>query len=467
MPSFDLTTKSVESMRPDKTRRKEMADARCLGLYLVVEPSGTKSWALRYRTDANKGKQAKLTLGRFDPLDTKNPNPQIGQAHGVGSARVLATRLWNENMSGIDIRAKYLEKNEQRRLAADAAAKTTFPICARDYVEDLRDRRKNRTWWRVALALGLDYDRGAATEPQIIRRSLCDLWKDKPVGDFVRRDLIEKIDEAHRSGIPGRSVATRGTSIHRERELSNALKGLFRWLATKDRIAVNPASGLEAGDVGEARDRVLTDAELKRVWEAADGCEGTFGTIVRLLLLTGQRRSEVAGMRWSELDVGARADIPSLWRIPGERTKNGEAHVVPLSRLAVAEIMENIQPPLRDVDLVFVGRTGRTPFSGFGKATAHLYALAKLKTPWTLHDLRRTMVTRMCGEELGIEPHIVEAVVNHKSGHKAGVAGIYNRATYEPKKRTALDAWSKYVEALVSGEAPTTVEFSKRRKRAS
>jgi integrase len=157
-------------------------------------------------------------------------------------------------------------------------------------------------------------------------------------------------------------------------------------------------------------------------------------------------------MRWSETDIDVTAAFgqPSTWIIPGARTKNGKTHVLPLSRFSIV-LLDSLS---RNGDLVLT-TNGRTPVGGFSKMKHELDALLPLDTPrWTLQDLRRTCATRMA--ELWVQPHIVEAALNHISGHKAGVAGVYNRATYEPEKRSAFETWARYVEGLVTGK-PTKV----------
>ena len=163
-----------------------------------------------------------------------------------------------------------------------------------------------------------------------------------------------------------------------------------------------------------------------------------FSRVVKLLMLTGQRTGEVAGMRWLELGE-------DTWTIPAERAKNKREHAVPLTPVAKDLILGDSE---RIGDLVFT-TTGTTPISGFGKMKARLDARLKFDEDWQLRDLRRTMVTGMA--ELGIQPHVIEAVVNHISGHKGGVAGIYNKAEYAEPKRKALQRWAAHVDAVVSG----------------
>ena len=155
--------------------------------------------------------------------------------------------------------------------------------------------------------------------------------------------------------------------------------------------------------------------------------------VVKLLLITGQRRREVSGMRWSEL-----SDDFTVWSLPPQRTKNKRPHVVflpPLAREIVASV-----PRIANAEHLFT-TTGTTPISGFSKFKAQLDDAMETNEPWRVHDLRRTCVTGMA--ELGVQPHVIEAVVNHVSGHKGGVAGVYNRAAYAPEKKAALELWGR------------------------
>ncbi len=206
---------------------------------------------------------------------------------------------------------------------------------------------------------------------------------------------------------------------------------------------VNPVVGTNKPTEEVARDRVLTHGELAAAWEAAG--QGEYAAIVRLLILTGQRREEVGGMLWSEIDTES-----ALWRIGAERTKNGRSHHVPLSAPALAVLSAVERREARD--LVFGAGDGG--FSGWSKAKSALDTRVNTRLnpggaqhpaqkPWRLHDIRRTVATRMV--DIGVQPHIIEAVLNHVSGHKAGVAGVYNRSSYAPEKRAALDVWASHV----------------------
>ncbi len=200
----------------------------------------------------------------------------------------------------------------------------------------------------------------------------------------------------------------------------------------------NPVVGTNKSTDEVSRDRVLSDKELAAIWNACS--EDDYGRILRLLALTGQRREEVAAIAHSEING-------TLWTLSAARTKNGREHEVPLSDQAL-NIIESV-PRRDDRDLLFGAGAG--PFSGFSKAKAAMDTrLGKKVAPWRLHDLRRTAATGMA--RLGVQPHVIEAVLNHISGHKAGVAGVYNRATYRTEKEAALKLWAEHVQQIASAD---------------
>jgi integrase len=253
--------------------------------------------------------------------------------------------------------------------------------------------------------------------------------------------------------IDRRMVAARLAEVAKERgEITSnraraALSGLFSWAMREGLVDANPVIGTNRSVDERSRDRVLSDEELAAIWRACR--DDDYGRIVRLLILTGQRREEVGGMLGEEVDL-----LRARWTIPRERTKNGLPHEVPLPSAAL-EIIRG-DSPVSSRSLLF--GEGKGPFQGWSKAKAALdrrIAQGGVKiAPWRLHDIRRTVATRMA--ELGVLPHVVEAVLNHISGHKAGVAGTYNRALYSAEKRQALELWAEHVRARVEDE-PTTV----------
>ena len=260
------------------------------------------------------------------------------------------------------------------------------------------------------------------------------------------------IEEVRGRGVPGLKRLNADASDPRARAMYSVLSKMFNWLAEKRRISISPLASLKRPANSKARDRVLTDAEVVAFWRATDKMNSPFGAMLKLLLLTGCRLNEVARMERSEL----RENLTS-WTIPGRRTKNGRDHTVPLAPPARALLSELDGLP----ECKFVFSTNlKTPVSGFSKLKRRLDARMEGVPPWRIHDLRRTCATGMA--ELGIAPHIVEAVLNHISGAKASVAGIYNRAQYATEKKASLERWASHVEGLVSGKPAVVISIKKR-----
>jgi integrase len=228
-------------------------------------------------------------------------------------------------------------------------------------------------------------------------------------------------------------------------------RAVFAWAEKRGAVTVNPFAALPVAKSIAKRERVLSDAEIAEIWRVAGDVAAPYGTIIRLLILTGQRRGEVAGMTWDEL-----SDDLATWTLPGERTKNGVAHTVPLSAPA-RDILKTM--PESEIDdqrerhgLVLPGAIG-TPFAGWSKAKKALdNAITKarassrgedrhkaaLPIPWNVHDLRRTVATSL--QRLGVRLEVTEAVLNHISGSRGGIAGVYQRPDWGAEKRAALDA---------------------------
>jgi integrase len=222
-------------------------------------------------------------------------------------------------------------------------------------------------------------------------------------------------------------------------------RACYGWAIGKDLLAENPFAGIKL-DAVASRERVLSDEELMAVWDATKG-PSAYNAIVRMLILTGQRREEVAGMTWGEI-----APDLSTWTIPAGRTKNGVAHIVPLPAQAQAIVSSAHRMAKDDADgkadgepeFVFPGRAGA--FNGFSKAKTTLDEDSGV-ADWRLHDLRRTMATGL--QKLGVRLEVTEAVLNHVSGSRAGVVGIYQRHEWAEEKRAALNAWGEHVAAIV------------------
>jgi integrase len=241
---------------------------------------------------------------------------------------------------------------------------------------------------------------------------------------------LSQIDRRKIAALLG-DVETSAGPVARNR-MRSALSAFFGWAIAEGLLDANPVTGTLKAEEGASRERVLTQDEMRVLWRGL-GAE-PYDEIVRLLLLTGQRRDEIGKLQWSEVDLARKLIV-----LPAARTKNGRPHELPLSPQAFA-IIER-QPRRNSSEFVFGGRG----FQNWGRAKEALDQRLGLAS-WRLHDLRRTCATGMA--ELGVQPHIIEAVLNHVSGHKAGVAGIYNRARYEVEMREALQRWADHLTSL-------------------
>ncbi len=419
MHAKPLTVRAIDALKPGAAR-VEVADGATGGLYLVVQPSGLKSWAYRYRSPVD-GRPRKLTIG---------PYP----AFGLADAREEAAKAARSVKRGVD-------PADARRADRAKAADTS----------DMVDRLLNDFIARHVEAKLRPSSAGEAK--RLIGTIVRPAWGARKVQSLTRRDVVALLDE----------IVDRGAPVTANRVLALVRK-FGNWCVERSVLDVSPASGVKAPSEEVSRDRVLTDDEIRWLWTATEPV-GPFNSIVRLLLLTGQRRSEVGGLTDSELDLG---DTP-IWSIPAGRTKNGRAHTVPLSPPAL-EVLCAV-PRIEGSGLLFT-TGGRVPFSGWSKGKAALdrrmleVATAEaiergidpgtIRVPdWRLHDLRRTAASGMA--RLGHPIHVIEAILNHKSGVLSGVAAIYNRHEYLEEKRRALESWAASVADLVRGKSSSNV----------
>ena len=286
--------------------------------------------------------------------------------------------------------------------------------------------------------------------------------KDRPLPDIKANDVVAVLDKV-------RDQPALARNLHA------VMRKLFNWAERRDDIPLSPMHKIDPPTGVKARKRVLSEDELLALWRATYALNDPFGAFVRVLIATLQRRSEVAGLPWTELDQGT-----ALWRLPGERAKNDADHLVPLNPLALAEL-DSLTWKRRG--LLFT-TTSKTPISGFSRMKRSLDAkmLVELQriyneragatgedadtaviADWRLHDIRRTGTTRMQG--LGIPIEVTERVINHLSGETAGIRGVYNLWAYADEKRRALDAWSSWLTKLISGSSQpdNVVQIAERR----
>ena len=356
-------------------------------------------------------------------------------------ARTLQAGAWKLSRVSIGTTAEVslAEARERAREALKRAEKGEAPQPRAEHRAELEARSRDTFAAVRELFLeryiGRQQRRPAPRTLAEMRRALsCDVvnpWEDRPLADITEKDIIGACDE----------LATRGSDVMANRLLAY-LRLLFKFAARRRIVSSNPAAAVEKPGAERTRARVLTLEELRVIWNATDD-DNLFSGIVRLLMLTGQRREEVAGMRWSEVEG-------DTWKLPAERTKNHRGHVVHLSEpaLAIIEARRAEQAAVGMATPFVFTSAGKAPFSGYSKSKARLDSRAPLAEPWRLHDLRRSFVTH-CADRLRIAPHVIEATVNHASGSKAGVAGIYNRAEYLDERRAALNAWAGFLLRVV------------------
>lgn len=360
------------------------------GFGVRVSAGGARTFIVQFRNAA--GQTKRMTVGRVDALS-------LDEARRDARSTLAKVQL------GTDAHAE--------RAEARARAAVTVGRVVDRYLAAIAGRLRDRTVEEATRYLKTHWS------------PLADL----PLHGVRRADVAARLGEIATKNGPSAANRARAT-----------LSAFYAWAIGAGLVDMNPVVGTNRPADEVSRDHVMTDGEITAVWNACR--DDDHGRAVRLLLLTGQRRDEVGDMTWSEVDLDR-----AMWTIPAARAKNGRTHDVPLSPAAVDVLRSMTRQDGRD--LVF--GSGKGGFSGWSKSKAELDArIAKagaVVRPWRLHDLRRTAATRMA--DLGTLPHVVEAVLNHVSGHRAGVAGVYNRASYGPEKRTALEAWSDRVDAMV------------------
>lgn len=446
-----LTDGAIRRYVPAATRRR-IKDKASQSLYLVIEPSGVRGFEMRFRRP--DGRIGKMRLGRYSPHEITD-DPVIGQSLTLAAARTLAAQIQHDRARKVDVIANHKAKKireQNGRHEAGSFASTVNDYMVRHAID------KTRNWHETGRMLGADYQSDGTFE--LRKGGLLQRWSMRPFSEIDRADIKAVVNEARFQGIPGIGQRTKGSSEARARSLHTALSSLFSWAEGEEFIAASPVTGLKRPDAAIVRDRHLTNDEIIAFWKACDKVGEPFGTIYKLLLLCGARLNEVAGLKWSELH-------DDVWHLPKERSKNNRPHVVPLPPAAQA-LLAGIKRNGNPADLVFTS-TGTTPVSGWSRSKRRLdkamlsVRKGKATPPWRIHDLRRTFVTGCI--ELGILPHVIELTINHVSGHKGGIAGVYNRSELLPDRKAALERWSNHIAGLVSGSGDRkVVDMHPRRK---
>ncbi len=369
----------LQSLKP-KDKRFDTYDAATRGLGLRVTTTGIKSWFVMKRVN---GRMKRITLGRYPALS-------------LSQARVRATEVFNELASGT-----YTDKPHG----------LSFKLVMDEWLA--ADQAGNRSVAEVTRALEKDAI---------------------PVLGNVAIDAIGPKDIR---GILDRIVAR--SAPNHANHVRAYLNRLFNWAVERDYVTASPCQKISAPSKNKSRDRVLSFDELQCIWRAADQMGYPFGPVVQLLILTGQRRGEVAGAKWDEINLEEKT-----WTIPADRAKNGRCHIVHLS-LQALEVITPL-PRFKGSQFLFT-TTGRSSISGYSKAKLRLDVLSDV-SGWTLHDLRRSFATHTT-EKLDISPVVIDRILNHVSGAVTGIAAVYQRGQYLEQRKLALDSWATEIKHTV------------------
>lgn len=458
----ELTAIAVEKARPYPLRRREIPDGD--GLYLVVQPGGAKGWAFRYRRPGDK-KPAKLSLGKVAGKNEAPITDGENRRLTLLLARAHAAALRAELEAGRDPAGERQVAKAEKAAAIRVRAETTFEVVAVQFLKQAKRKTKESSWLETARLLGFKPDPDKPGElkrrepPKEIEGKrppfpgVAHHWEGRPVADITKADVAELLEAIAGGGAPYSSI-----QVHAH------LSGLFRWLVAREVLTVSPVAGVDKAANPTERKHVLKDWELGLVWKGAEAIGEPFGPFVKTLVLTGQRRDEVAKMRWSELDFDAR-----VWTLPGERAKNSQEHIVPLSEEAVA-VLSSVERVAGKPDYVFTsgsrGGAPLAPVSGYSRAKSRLDSamLGIMRTEaekagrspeevepvaeWRFHDLRRTMATGL--QRLKHPLQVTESLLNHRAGSIRGVAAVYHRHDFLAEKAEALADWGAHVASLTA-----------------
>lgn len=413
---------------PPKPKQIEYFDSLTPGFGLRLGYSGSRTWVVYVRVVINgQWKQTRISIDNYPHLS-------------LADARAKAREIQSAARDGKDPRFAKLQNKE----ALEETSRNTFALVReRFFVQHCDKNMKPRS----------------AKEFRRVLTKYFGPWEHRAITDISKRDVIGVID----------AIALE-TPIMANRCLQY-LKTFMNWAADKEIFPANqvlPTARVRKPTEEKEGQRFLSDPEITLLWRVLD-TQPLFGPMFKILLLTGQRRNEVSDMPWSELTDLDLAE--PYWDIPGERTKNGQPTRVPLSPLVV-QILKRM-PKVGD-KYVFTSN-GLRPVSGFSRTKDRIdAAILKIKADenlksvfekdWDIHDLRRTLSTHMA--ELGIARDVVELILNHKSGLRGGVAGIYNRSELLPERRRAFNLWTEHIRSLIAEPKKSkTLLFTKNRKR--
>jgi integrase len=394
-----LTEIGVKRLQAPEKGRLEVWDKCLPGFGVRVTTSGQKTFMAMYRSH---GVQRRQTFGSYPAVT-------------LADARKLARKAFAQVAEGRD---PSTEKRERR----EGGKADSFRAVQVEYLERYAKRHKRERSWRE--------------DERLIGRELLPKWGTRRIGGLSKADVLKLLD------------ATADRAPIMANRLLALIRKFFNWSQERGYIETNPCAGIKAPSKERTRERVLTDDELRKLWPAFEAMQYPFGALFKVLLITGQRVSEVAGMRRDELAL----DPVPLWTLSSERTKAARQHVVPLPSLAV-----DLLRSLPELGSYVFTTHGNKPVSGLSKAKARADALSGV-TGWRLHDLRRSTATGLA--RLGTAPHVVSEILNHAP---AGITRrIYNRHSYQKEMGEALELWVAHLQGIIGGGAEVVPIFGAR-----
>ena len=378
----NITDAWLRKLKPP-VEREDFRDRGTRGLQLRSSPSGVKTFSFVFRLGSKMGR---ATLGRYPDVDLK-------------FARTKADEFRKLVSQGIDPRS---EKRTKRRLQ-----EMTVELMVHEFIQTYA-KPKNSSWKQAESNL---------------RLYLSNFYGTQPISEVTRADIHQILDD----------LIARGKQTAANRALAHIRK-FFGWLVERGYLNHSPADHIKPRHKESERDRVLSDAEIKAIWNAAEAMSGPYSAWLKLLLLCGQRRVETASMRRSQI-------IDGSWHLSATDTKNKQPHIIPLPNQAQRLVDQLIEK--EGNFLIKSGRNGDRPVNGFSKAKLQMDRLSGVEN-WKFHDLRRTVATNLT--KLGIDRLILQKIINHS---ERGVTQIYDRYSYMDEKREALQKWADKLDEII------------------
>lgn len=400
MATGKINKRTVDGLQPT-AKNEFLWDTELRGFGVKITSLGTISYVIQFRMGGRESSTRRYTIGTH------------GSPWTPATARMEAERLLMLVAQGYDP----VEADKRRRREA-------VDLAFENYADLFEKSCRGQGWRRLV--------------ERVIRLYLKPVLRKKALPSITRSDINAVLDR-----MPKEQVANR-------RNVFAVMRRLFRWAVSRGDIDRSPMEGMETPPPVRPRERWLQDDELRYIWAATPECHRCFGPIVRLLITTGQRREEVSGMQWQELD-----QTEGTWTLPGSRAKNHKANIIPLNELALAEIDRQAEGrPWPKKGRIFMTASG-AGFTGYAKGKNKLDEIIAERRgeplpPWRLHDLRRTIATNF--QRLGVRFEVTEAILNHVGSARSGVAGIYQRYDWKAEKREALGLWNQHLESLIRDE---------------